>query len=136
MKKVFLLTAVALSLASCTPRQGAKPIVYQGKSAEILATIAQIAPSVQPTRISNYFSVTGITPTFVSLSAQPVTGFQILNVLGGNSANSGTITVTFTALENGGSTSVTSSTSDNGATDFINRIYIELDKKFNRISAP
>lgn len=133
MKKIALLTAVAIGLASCAPTQGAKPNLYKGSSSEILATIAQVAPSVQPTKLSNFFSVTAVTPTYVTLSAQPVVGFQVLNALAGNSTTSGTVTVTFTALENQGITSVSSSMSDSRNIEFVNRVYAELDKKFARI---
>lgn len=124
-------------LASCAPTQGVRPTLYKGSSAEILATIGQFAPTIQPSRVNSYFSVEGITPTAVTLRAKPVLGFQIVNALAGNAQNDGSITVIFTALENTGVTSVTHSTSDTRNTpEFIAKVYAELDKRFQRIQQP
>lgn len=131
MKKltgVMMIFGVALS--ACAPMQGMKPIVYRGESSAILATAAQLCPTIQPTAANNYFSVKTITPTTLVCSADSTT---IFNIFGKNSP----VTLTVTALQNGDSTSVAVS-EDLGsptATNFTARdaILQALDAKFARV---
>lgn len=136
MKKILFL-ALTLLFAACAPTQGVKPTVYKAKSADILAYIGQVAPTVQPTVLNNYFSVTGITPTVVTLKSPPTTGVAIANVLAKVDENQGAITVTFTALESNGVTSVTHFIEPRDETpDYVSKIYALLDARFPRVSSP
>lgn len=136
MKKILFL-APALLLAACAPSQGVKPTVYKARSADILAYIAQVGPTIQPTILNSYFGVTGLTPNAVTLKSSPTTGVQIANALADVNVNEGTIIVTFTALENNGLTSVTHAADYSGKTpEAINKIYALLDARFPRVSSP
>jgi hypothetical protein len=73
--------------------------MYAGNSAEILTAISQIATTIQPLGGYDYFSVTEVTPTQVTVRANPTIGMQLL-------AGNQPITATFTALQSGSSTSV------------------------------
>lgn len=135
MKKLLLLLPVGLVLAACTPTQGVKPRVYAGSSAEILAAISQIAPTVQPTRVHNFFSVVETTPTQVTVRADSLTGLAIFS---GNDP----VTVTFTALQNGTSTSVSHFVKFNTSTPItpsspigqaVENIYKALGEKYTQI---
>lgn len=130
MKKLLFIAFSALTLASCAPTQGAKPIVYKGDSATILATAAQICPTIQPTAANNYFSVKTITPTAVTCSATPLTIFALAGA-------SDPVTLIITALQNGetASVAVTEDLGSPTATNFSARdkMLQALDAKFTRI---
>ncbi|MFC4453480.1 hypothetical protein [Deinococcus sonorensis] len=130
MKNLLMILPV-LALIACAPARGTPPIVYIGTSADILATAAQICPALRPDSMHNYMSVRAITPTAVTCAADETTGWKIVDALGGsNSSESGVI---ITALQNGASTSVAISGTDQ---NLSNAVFAELDKKFQRVQVP
>ena len=128
--KNLLLLAPVLALAACAPAMGVPPTLYSASSSDILAAVSQACPVIPPVSTYNYLSVTSITPTSVTCSAEQTTGFQILSALGSNTKN--VVTITFTALQNGSITSVAGSGLSSGQT-VVNQIFGILDGKFQRV---
>lgn len=140
MNKLLLLVPV-LALAACAPTRGVPPVIYQGASADILATIAQLCPQIDPpARAYNYFTATGVTPTTVTCTATVTTAVGILNSLNKPGDRIGDVVMTFTALQTGNTSSVAGGIEFKGSTnqsrDSINRVFAALDAKFQRIATP
>lgn len=129
MKKYLFLFPM-LAIVACSPMQGVPPTMYQGNSADILATVAQNCPSIQPGNAFNYFSVTSITPTSVTCTAEELGVYQVLNALGGTRETYASIT--FTALQNGNVTSVVGS-GLRSSRDIVIKMFTLLDAKFQRV---
>lgn len=128
MKKLLFILP-ALALAACAPAQGAKPLVYQGESGAILAAAAQLCPTLQAGKNTNYFSVVSVTPTTVVCTTTPTPFFAAL-------VGNITITLTLTALPNGNTTTVAGSEDWGKAapnTDALLALYAGLDRKFTRL---
>ncbi|WP_425146184.1 hypothetical protein [Deinococcus sp.] len=132
MKRLVFL-APMLVIAACAPIQGTPPITYNASSSDILATVAQLCPALQPNSLYNYFSITSVSSNAVTCEAAPILAMQILS-------STPNVSVTFTALQNGTASSVAGAMNwhDPRATnrDAVNKIFTELDKKFTRIQTP
>lgn len=127
--RTLLFLAPALCLAACTPTQNLKPRVYAGDSAEILALIGQAAVKVQPKPGYNFFSVLKTNSTQVILQAEPLISIQTL-------WGWQTITTTFTVLQSGGKTSVTSITKEGDtAVSESSEISMKVDNIYKQIAA-
>ncbi|MCD0165123.1 hypothetical protein [Deinococcus sp. 12RED42] len=94
MKKLLLL-APLIALASCTSTQPQKPYKYKASSTDVIAAIAEIAPSISPGGAINNLGVSSIEPNRIVLESGPG---LVMNVR-----------VIFTALETSSGTIVTHS---------------------------
>jgi hypothetical protein len=129
MKKLLLLAPVLL-FAACAPAQGVPPTTYVAVSSDILASVSQACPQLKPVFGFNYLSVTSVTPTSVTCTAEQTTAMQIVSALG--SGRKEYVSITFTALQNGNITSVAGSGLSEGR-KLVEQMFQILDGKFQRV---
>jgi len=126
-----LLTSTLLFTA-CTPVQGVKPVLYRASSAEVLAVVTRLCPTLMPNAAYRPFVVRENTPTTVVCFAIPVSTTQTFNTydpvtLRIDAAASGSTTVSsVTGSQVWGSTAVTNQNA-------LNAVFAALDQSFGRV---
>jgi len=136
MNRPLLLSVLAPTLlfVACTPVQGVKPVLYRATSAEVLAVVTRLCPTLTPNAAYRPFVVASSTPTTVVCFAPPVSRVQTFNTYdpvtlridaapgstGGNSVSS------VTGSQIWGSTAVTNQNA-------LSAIFAELDQTFSRV---
>lgn len=128
MKKALgVLMMVGMMLSACAPMQATKPLVYQNDSSVILATAAELCPTLQPIPDDTHFSLESISGTAVVCEAEPVA----------SAVQRSPVVMTITTIQDGSAVSVTVS-EDLGnptATDFTARdeMVQELNARFQSL---
>lgn len=125
MKKALGLLAVAFVLAACAPAAGRPVVTYMGTAEDVIAVVAEVGPQIVPASGMNYLGVTGISDRFITLQSS-TTAF--VTFMGGAQ----TTTITFTVSQQEGFVNVAASGNGPGANDSIDKIFVELDRRFRR----
>jgi hypothetical protein len=128
MNKLLLLPM--LLLAACTPAQGLKPLVYPASSADVLAVVAELCPTLTPNSSYRPFTVVSTTATGLicySKSVFPPSNFNVYDP----------VTLRINVTQTGSATSV-SGTEDWGGTlitnqNALNAVFAALDQRFGRV---
>ncbi len=128
MKKMPLV--IALALISCAPAAPRTAALYKATKAQVVDVITAVAPTVQITNAYNYWAITGITESAVSLEATP-TG---VGTLVGNTRN----TIVWTTASRGeNATLVAASVNPPNAYDVATKPFFDaLNAKFERLTTP
>lgn len=89
---------VSMALSACAPMQATntKPLVYQNESSVILATAAELCPTLQPIPDDAHFNVESITSTTVVCESDALASAVQRNP----------VILTITTIQNGGSVDV------------------------------
>jgi hypothetical protein len=135
MKKNILIT-VLLLLCACAPAAGRPTILYQASKPQIIDVIVDVSTSIQPGNGHNFFKVTGITESSITLVATQTGGAVAANFFFG--VRQTDITMIWTVVERAnGATAVAVSTQGLASSDKLeNQFFARLDGKFSRLPAP
>lgn len=120
------LVALALLVAACAPAAGRATIQFEGKAEDIIGAVAEIGITLQPGSAYNYFSINSIGDRFITLQATTTGGVSFF--FGGSS-----VTLNFSAIQNGDLVTLAASGSGGGSDDAINAIVEQLTVRFTRI---
>ncbi|WP_424952851.1 hypothetical protein [Deinococcus sp.] len=120
----------ALAFVSCTPALGVNPVLYQADRAEVLATVAQLCPTLTPNAAYRSFTVVSSTASTVVCSTKPVFAPSAFNLYD-------PVTLRFDATQSGTTASVTGSEDWGGTAitnqNALNDVFSALDRKFRRV---
>jgi hypothetical protein len=141
MRGLFAILAVFLLLTSCAPtvknvRQqvsGVKDIAYEADGWEIIQTLAELAPRLQPSGAHTFYDALDVSDRSVTLSAKPIGGGAIFSDLRASRAQELSITVSI--ADQGGYVMVMFESEpprDPTARSARDDLIAELDARFSR----
>lgn len=123
------VTALAALLAACAPAAGRPAVQYRAQAPDILAAIADIAVSMQPSSSYDYYSVERITDRSLRLRSETVPGVSFF-------FGREVTVVTFTASQSGEVVTLAASSNNRLGNDSIDTILNRLDTRYQRVVSP
>lgn len=120
------VAALAAVLAACAPAAGRPAVQYRAQAPDILAAIADIAVTMQPSSSYDYYSVERISDRGLRLRSETVPGVTFF-------FGREITVITFSASQNGDVVTLAASSNNRLGNDSIDGILSRLDARYQRV---